>query len=217
MAHRPRRDRALGQRQVRVGHDEVGIDLLADAETRALGAGTVGRVERERPRLEVVDRERVPVRAGELLGEALFAVRGALLLVDELQHDDAVGEAQRGLHRIGQPLLGAGLDAQAVDDHLDVVLLLLLQLGRIGERVHHAVDADAAVALRVAASRTGRRTRPCGCARRARAPGTGRPRPSPAPGRRSAAGSAWRCARRTPGSARCPRGRTAGAGSRRPR
>ena len=107
LPHRPRRDRALGQGQVRVGHDEVGVDLLADAEAGALRAGAVGRVERERPRLEVVDGERVPVRAGQLLGEALLAVRVVVLAVDELEHHDAVGQLQRRLDRVGEPLLGA--------------------------------------------------------------------------------------------------------------
>ena len=76
-------------------------------------------------------------------------MRVVVLAVDELEHDDAVGEVQRRLDRVGQPLLGGGLDGEPVDDHLDVVLLLLLQLRRIGERMHHAVDADPAVALRV--------------------------------------------------------------------
>ena len=149
LAHRPRRHRALGQRQIRVGDDEVGVDLLADAQAGALGAGAVGRVERERPRLQVVDGQRVAVGAGQLLGEPLLAVRRIVVVVDELQHHDAVGQAQRGLHRVGQPLLGGGLDRQPVDDHLDVVLLLLLQLRRVGQRMHHAVDPDPAVALRV--------------------------------------------------------------------
>ena len=45
--------------------------------------------------------------------------------------------------------LAAGLDGEAVDHHLDVVLLLLLQLRRIGQRMHHTVDPHPAVALRV--------------------------------------------------------------------
>ena len=91
----------------------------------------------------------MPVRAGQFLGKALLTVRVVVLAVDELQHHDAVGELQRRLHRVGEPLLGGGLHGQAVDDHLDVVLLLLLQRRRVGERVHHPVDADPAVALAV--------------------------------------------------------------------
>src|SRR5262249_16099556 len=53
LAHRPRRDGAFGERQVRVGDDEVRIDLLLDAEAGALGAGAIGGVQRERPGPEV--------------------------------------------------------------------------------------------------------------------------------------------------------------------
>ena len=149
VAHRPGRHRALRQRAIRVGHHQFGIDLLADAQTDAFRAGAVRRVERERPRLQVVDGQSVPVGAGQFLGEPLFAVVRVVLVIDELQHHDAVGQVQRGLDRIGESLLGAGLDGQAVHHDLDVVLLLLLQLRRIGQRMHHAVDADPAVALGV--------------------------------------------------------------------
>ncbi len=122
VAHGPRRHRTFGERQVGIGHDEVRVDLLADAEAAAFRAGAVGRVERERPRLEVVDGQRVAVGAGQLLGEPLLAVWVVVLAVDELQHDDAVGQIQRRLDRVGEALLGAGLDGQPVDHDLDVVL-----------------------------------------------------------------------------------------------
>ena len=149
VAHRPGRDGPLGQGELRVGDHQFGVDLLADAQAAALRAGPVGRVERERPRLEVVDGQRVPAGAGQLLGEPLFAVRVALVAVDEVEHHDPVRQAQGGLHRVGQPLFGAGLDGEPVDDHLDVVLLLLLQRRRFGQRMHHPVDPDPAVALGV--------------------------------------------------------------------
>ena len=106
LTHRPRRNRAFGQGQLRVGDDEVRVDLLADTKARAFRAGAVGRVEGERPRLEVVDGQRVTVRAGQLLGKPLLPMRVVVVAVDELQHDDAVGQFQRGLHRVGEPLLG---------------------------------------------------------------------------------------------------------------
>ena len=213
----PRGDRAVGQAQLDVRHDQLRVDLLLDAQARALRARAVGRVEGERARLEVVERERVPVGAGHALGEAALPVLVVVGQVDELEHDQPVGEPQRRLHRVGEPLLRAGLHRQPVDHHGDVVLLLLLELRRIGELVDRAVDEHARVALRPAGSRTGRRTRPCGCARRARAPGTARPPPSPTPGRRSAGASASRSRARTPGSAARPPGRRAAAGSRTPR
>ncbi len=89
------------------GTTRSGSTSLRMPRPRALRAGAVGRVERERPRLEVVDGQRVAVRAGQLLGEPLLAVRVVVLAVDELQHHDAVGQVQRGLHRVGEPLLGA--------------------------------------------------------------------------------------------------------------
>ena len=91
----------------------------------------------------------MPVGAGEFFGEPLLPVVGVVLVINELQHHDAVGQVQRGFHRIGEPLLGGELDRQAVHHHLDVVLLLLLQLGRIGQRMHDTVDPNAAVSLGV--------------------------------------------------------------------
>ena len=42
---------------------------------------------------------------------------------------------------------GAGLHGEPVDDHLDRVLLLLLELGRLGQRVHDPVDPGPGEAL----------------------------------------------------------------------
>ena len=56
--------------------------------------------------------------------------------VDELDDHDALGQAERGLERVGEAPLRSRLDQQAVDDDLDRVLLLLLELGRlVGEHV----------------------------------------------------------------------------------
>ena len=87
------------------------------------------------------------VDAGQVLGERALAVRVVLGEVDEVEDDEAAGQPERGLHRVGEPPLGALLDRQPVDDHLDGVLLLLLQLRRLGQRVHDAVDPDPGVAL----------------------------------------------------------------------
>ena len=147
LAARPRGDGAVGEAQLGVGDHEVRVDLLLDPDAGALGTGAVGRVEGERARLEVVERQRVPVRARHPLGEPALAVRVVVREVDEVEHDQPVRQAQRRLHRVGQPLLGARLDRQAVDDHRDVVLLLLLERGRRTELVRRAVDEHAGVAL----------------------------------------------------------------------
>src|SRR5581483_9160347 len=55
-ARAPRRDRALRDRQVRVGDDELRIDLERRAEPVALLTGPVGRVEGEVARRELLVR-----------------------------------------------------------------------------------------------------------------------------------------------------------------
>ena len=65
---RPRRDRALGDAQVVVGDDELGVDLEAGPEPVAALARAVRRVEREVPRRQLLERQ-AAVRAGEVLGE----------------------------------------------------------------------------------------------------------------------------------------------------
>ena len=135
-----------GEALLRVGDDELGVDLLARPDTGALRARAERRVEGERPRLQRLERQPV-VDAREVLGEGPLAVRVVLGQVDEIEDDEAAGQPQRGLHRVGEPALGALLDGEPVDDHLDRVLLLLLQLRRLGQRVHDAVDPDPGEAL----------------------------------------------------------------------
>jgi hypothetical protein len=82
-----------------------------------------------------------------VLGVGALPVRVALGLVDEVEDDQPAAQPERGLDRVGQPALGGLLDGEAVDDHLDGVLLLLLERRRLGERVHDAVDPRPRVAL----------------------------------------------------------------------
>src|SRR5580698_7274165 len=65
---RPRRDRALAQRALLVGNDEVGVDMLLDAKPAAFRAGAERIVEREQPRLDLRDGE-AGDRAGEFFRE----------------------------------------------------------------------------------------------------------------------------------------------------
>jgi hypothetical protein len=146
VARAPRRDDALLEAGLLVGDDELRVDLLLDPEAVALGAGAERAVEGERPRLELLEGQ-VVVEAGQVLGVGALAVRVALGLVDEVEDDQPAAEPERGLDRVGQPALGGLLDGEAVDDHLDGVLLLLLERRRLGERVHDAVDPRARVAL----------------------------------------------------------------------
>jgi hypothetical protein len=139
----PRRDRALRQRQVLVGHAELRVDLELGAEPHTRRAGTEGRVERKRPRLDLVDRERVVVGAGHPLGEPPRPLRVAFRSIDKIHEEYAAREQQGGLDRVGEAAFGArvvALGHQPVDDDLDRVLDLLLQLGRLGQRDDLAVN-----------------------------------------------------------------------------
>ena len=80
--------------------------------------------------------------AGELLG-----VRLDLVAVDELDLDQTVGQRHRRLDRVGQPLAKVMLHHQPVDDHGDVVLVLLVERDLLVEPAQLAVDLGAAESL----------------------------------------------------------------------
>ncbi len=149
-AHRPRGDRALADRQRRVGDDELGVDLHLRAQPGAARAGAVGSVEREDPRLEL-DQAGPVDRAGELLREGEHPAAGAgaagIRFVDQLDLDQPVGERHRRLDRVRQPLAQVGLHHQPVDDDGDVVLVLLVEHDLLVEPAQLAVDLDPAEAL----------------------------------------------------------------------
>ncbi|GMA39469.1 hypothetical protein GCM10025883_15140 [Mobilicoccus caccae] len=154
---RPRGDGALTQGEVLVGHDEFGVDLEFGADAGALRAGAEGAVEREGPGLDLVGVDDVVVGAGHALGEPALARQGVRVArvgvlgdVDEVDDDHAVGQSQGRLDAVGEAPDRAGvgpLGHEPVDDHLDGVLLLLLQLGRLGEGDDCPVDPGARVAL----------------------------------------------------------------------
>ena len=147
----PGGDGPLTEGGVLVGDDEVRVHLQLDAEAGARGAGAEGRVEGEGARLDLVDVERVVVGAGHRLGVAPLASGVVLVEVDEVDDEDPAGEAERGLHRVGEALLARPVSLplrhEAVDDDVDGVLDLLLQGRRLGERDRLAVHARTAVPL----------------------------------------------------------------------
>ena len=134
-ADRPRHERALGDRDGRVGHEHVRVDLELGAEAGAARAGAVRRVEGEDARLELGQRDAV-LGAGEVLG-----VEEALA-VDDVDADEALGERGRGLDRLGQALAQVVLEHEPVDDDLDRVLELLVEDDLVLEQPLLAVDLD---------------------------------------------------------------------------
>ncbi|BAC18316.1 conserved hypothetical protein [Corynebacterium efficiens YS-314] len=142
----PRLDR-LDRGGLRVGHDEIDVHLGAHTQAVAGRAGTIGGVEGERAGFELIDGQGVAVGAAHLLGETTQTVRVVLVQVDELEDHHAVGKPQGGLEGVGEALLLAGLDLEAVDHHVDVVLDLFLQRRGLAELVHLTVDTHTGVPL----------------------------------------------------------------------
>ncbi len=78
-----------------------------------------------------------------MLGVHALAAGVILREVDEVDEDETVGQPQRRLDRVGEPLLGARSGGQPVDHDLDGVLLLLVHLDLlVGQRVDPAIDPD---------------------------------------------------------------------------
>src|SRR5579872_5211683 len=140
----PRHDRAFAHRLVAVGDDEAWIDLDLRTQTGALRTSAVGRVEREHPRGQLFEREPA-LQTGELFGEAQLLFFAARLLRERDQQP--LGELERGLDRIGQPLAYVRLDDEPVDHDLDRVLALLVEFDLLAQVADLAVDADAGVAV----------------------------------------------------------------------
>ena len=143
---RPWRDRTLVDREVLVGDQQLWVDLELGTQPGALGAGAERGVERERARFELVHGQGVVVGAGHLLRVPTFTPGVLGIQVDEVDDQDARGQAERGLHRVGQPTFGArviALGDKSVDHDLDGVLLLLLQGGRLDQGDDLTVDAGA--------------------------------------------------------------------------
>ena len=144
---RPRQDRALGDRQRGVGDHQVGVDLHLRPEAGAARAGAVRGVEREHPRLELGHRD-AAVQAGEALGEREQPVLLGVVAAHHLDLEDAVGQRDRGLDRVGEPLAQLRPHDQAVDHDRDVVLVLLVEDDLLFQQPQLAVDLGAREALR---------------------------------------------------------------------
>ena len=132
---------ARAQRLAGIGNDEIGVEEHARPQAVAGRAGAERVVEGEQPGLDLVDRE-AGHRAGELGREDRpFAVVGIL------RHRDPLGQRERGLQRIGDPVAGVGPDHQPVHDDLDVVLEVLVERRHGVDVVQCPVHLDPGEAL----------------------------------------------------------------------
>ena len=80
-------------------------------------------------------------------GQAKRSENVQLLAVDDVDHDEPVGERDRGLDRLPEPRAQVLLHHQPVDDDLDRVLELLVELDLVLEQALLAVDLHAREAL----------------------------------------------------------------------
>ena len=143
----PGGDCATLQRLGRVRHDQLRIDRRLVADAAAGRAGAEGIVEGEEPRLDLRNRE-AGDRAGEFFREGQTARRPVfLLLVDEFDDRDALGELQRRLEALGEAGGDIGPHHDPVHHDLDVVLEFLVEHRRVGDLVEFAVHLDALEAL----------------------------------------------------------------------
>ena len=133
----PRRQRALLDREVGIGDDELGIHLEPRPQPVARGARPVGRVEREVARVQLVEGHPA-VRAGEVLRERLELL--VALVGRHGDRGDPLGQLEGRLDAVGDSAADALLGHQAVDHDLDRVLEVLGQPDRLGEIAHLPVD-----------------------------------------------------------------------------
>ena len=143
----PGDDRAVGQGPFLVGHDQLGVHLLAKTQARAIRAGAVGCVEGEGARLDLVESKRVIVGTGTLFRKTAAALRVLRVHIHAVDDDQAIGQAQRGLDGVGEALTHTVAHDEAIDNDLDRVLELLLQLRGVLQAHGLAVDDRARVAL----------------------------------------------------------------------
>ena len=132
---RPRGDRAVADRELGIGDHELGIDVEAGAEAVARRAHAERRVEGEALGAELGEREPA---AGPRLREAQARAAG----LDRLRPQLALALAEAELDALGDPLAVLLADVDPIDHEGDVVLELLVELGRLVEGVDLAVDLD---------------------------------------------------------------------------
>ena len=162
----PAADRPAGQAQLGMGDDPGGIEERAHPEPVAVLARAGGAVEREEPRFQIRDRVAADV-AGEAGGEhgvaaggpvvaagpvaaagpataAVAAAAASPVLTVGVVHrgDDgaALGERESGLERFGKAQRQVLPNPEAIDHHLDRMLPLRIERGRLVQFVQHAVD-----------------------------------------------------------------------------
>ena len=140
VAARPGHDRPLPDGEPPVGDDQFLVEVHPGAQPPAVRAGPIGAVEGEHPGGEFRDAD-AAVRAGIPFAEE------DLLPAGQGDADEAFGKPGRRLQGIAEALPDPLLDDEAVDDHVDVVALVLVEGDPLGKLPDLSVHADADVAF----------------------------------------------------------------------
>ncbi|MDT4798782.1 hypothetical protein FQZ97_314200 [compost metagenome] len=138
----PAADGTLGQGQLAIDQ-ALGVEELLHAQSVTGGAGASRVVEGEQLGFQLADGV-TAMGAGEARGEDDLV---AFLVVHGRYQGDAVGQVDGRLEGFRQALLQVAAHLEAVDHHVDGVLLLLIQLGQFIQLVQFAVHAGAHEAL----------------------------------------------------------------------
>ena len=133
--------KAAIEQRLRPIHDDLrGIEIVAAAQAMALGTGSIGAVERKRAGLKLRNAD-AAVGTRENGGVKCF------FSVDHRNQNEAAAELHGERNRQLEAMFDAGLDQQAVDDHLDSVILALVELEIVFQADEFAVHARAGEAM----------------------------------------------------------------------
>ena len=127
----------LHHREAGVAEQKLGVDLPARAQPAAVFARSEGRVEGELARFQF-RQAGAAFHAGVVLAEEPGVVFAA-----NPDPDDALGGRQGGLDRVGEAAAVGVAHREAVYDDGDVVVLVPIERGRMGEVVYLAIDERA--------------------------------------------------------------------------
>ena len=130
--------RALPQRQLLIGEENIRADLHQRSQTGAGWARAERAVEGEHAGRKLLDAD-AAVRAGIVLAEQ------QLPLIEQVDQHGSAGAVAGGFQRVGEALaeLLAGADDEPVNDQLDGMLLFLIKVGSIVQLIHFPVHANA--------------------------------------------------------------------------
>ncbi len=133
-------DRAVGDAQVLVLHDQLGIEIHNRSDPRAFDAGAVRAVEREHARGDLGIGDSA-FDACKALAEINLAF--VLRAVEALDFEQVLAVFEGDLERVCEPFLNSFSNRESIDHHFDCVALIFVERGLLAKFVELAVDFHA--------------------------------------------------------------------------